>query len=136
MTNQILPNGSGVAAGDIDGDGWCDLFFCGLNSPNRLYRNLGAWRFQDITDVAGLGDANFDSSGAVFADLDGDGDLDLIFNTLGSGTHLWFNHGDGRFAASTDVLNSDRAGTTLIFTSPTTGRVRAWTGPRRASPSV
>ena len=29
LTNQILLNGSGVAAGDVDGDGWCDLFFCG-----------------------------------------------------------------------------------------------------------
>src|SRR5438105_4486219 len=39
--NQIRLNGSGVAAGDIDGDGWCDLYFCGLESGNRLFRNLG-----------------------------------------------------------------------------------------------
>ena len=37
-TNQIYLNGSGVAAGDYDGDGWCDLFFCGLDSENKLYR--------------------------------------------------------------------------------------------------
>src|SRR5262249_26342111 len=46
LTNQIFLNGSGVAAGDIDGDGLCDLYFCGLDSPNALYRNLGNWKFE------------------------------------------------------------------------------------------
>src|SRR5436190_9476724 len=36
LTNQILLNGSGVAAGDVNGDGWCDLFFCGLSSQSKL----------------------------------------------------------------------------------------------------
>jgi hypothetical protein len=49
LTNQILLNGSGVAAGDVDGDGWCDLFFCALDRPNALYRNLGNWKFEDIS---------------------------------------------------------------------------------------
>ena len=39
LTNQILLNGSGVAAGDIDGDGWCDLYFSAIDRPNRLYRH-------------------------------------------------------------------------------------------------
>src|SRR5690242_4514949 len=38
--NQILLNGSGVAAGDMNSDGLCDLFFCSLAGLNRLYRNL------------------------------------------------------------------------------------------------
>ncbi len=115
LTNQVLPNGAGVAAGDIDGDGWCDLFFCGLNSANRLYRNLGDWRFQDITEASGLGTPNIDTTGATFADLDGDGSLDLVFNTVGSGTHLWFNNGTGRFTESPMVLNRERAGTTAAL---------------------
>src|SRR5687768_10740362 len=41
LTNQIFLNGSGVAAGDVDGDGWSDLYFCGLDNRNELYRNLG-----------------------------------------------------------------------------------------------
>src|SRR5947209_2644730 len=54
LTNQIFLNGSGVAAGDIDGDGLCDLYFCGLDFPNALYRNLGNWRFEEITAAAGV----------------------------------------------------------------------------------
>src|SRR5687767_4758313 len=45
LTNQVYLNGSGVAAGDVDGDGWCDLYFCGLDNENELYRNTGNWRF-------------------------------------------------------------------------------------------
>src|SRR5262245_22157763 len=54
LTNQVLLSGSGVAAGDMDGDGWCDLYFCGLERPNALYRNLGNWRFQEVTSEAGV----------------------------------------------------------------------------------
>jgi len=54
ITNRNLLSGSGVAAGDIDGDGWCDLFFCRLDGPCVLYRNLGQWKFEDITAKAGV----------------------------------------------------------------------------------
>src|SRR5689334_202155 len=37
--NQVLQNGSGVALGDIDGDGSCDIYLCRLEGPNVLYRN-------------------------------------------------------------------------------------------------
>ena len=45
LTNQVLLNGSGVAAGDVDGDGLCDVYLCNSTGPNALYRNLGNWRF-------------------------------------------------------------------------------------------
>ena len=54
LTNHILLNGSGVAAGDIDGDGLCDLYFCSIEGHNRLFRNLGDWKFEDITGPASL----------------------------------------------------------------------------------
>src|SRR5687768_844244 len=41
ISNRNLLSGSGVAAGDVDGDGLCDLYFCGLDSENSLFRNLG-----------------------------------------------------------------------------------------------
>ena len=115
LTNQILPNGSGVAAGDIDGDGWCDLFFSGLGGGSRLYRNLRNWHFEDITERAGMACSNLDATGAVFADIDGDGDLDLIVNSIGGGTHVFINNGKGHFTASSQTLNPGRGGTSLAL---------------------
>ncbi len=100
--NQIRLNGSGVAAGDVDGDGRCDLFFCGLQTPSKLYRNLGNWTFQDITAEAGLGTSIPFSTGAILADLDNDGDLDLLINSIGGGTHCFLNDGKGRFSEKLD----------------------------------
>src|SRR3954469_588640 len=95
--NQIRLNGSGVACGDIDADGWCDVYLCGLENGNRLYRNLGGWKFEDITAAAGVACADQYSTGAVFADVDGDGSLDLLVNGLGTGTRLFINDGKGHF---------------------------------------
>src|SRR5438093_8154366 len=102
LTNRNLLSGSGVAAGDIDGDGLVDLYFCGLDNHNALYRNLGNWRFEDVTASAGVACSNQYSTGAVFADVDGDGDLDLLVNALGGGTRLFLNDGKGHFRESTD----------------------------------
>lgn len=102
LTNQIYLNGSGVAAGDVDGDGWCDLYFCGLDSANELYRNLGGWRFQRITAEAGVACSDQASTGAAIADIDGDGDLDLLVNAIARGTRLFLNDGRGHFSEATD----------------------------------
>jgi hypothetical protein len=99
--NQIRLNGSGVALGDVDGDGWCDVYLCGLENGNRLYRNLGQWKFEDITESAGVACAGQFSSGAVFADVDGDGDLDLLVTGVGVGTRLFLNDGKGHFHEAT-----------------------------------
>lgn len=102
LRTQLNTNGSGVAAGDVDGDGWCDLFFGGMESEARLYRNRGEWRFEDVTAAAGLEGIGLYSTGAVFADVDGDGDLDLLVNAIGGGTRLFINDGQGHFQ---EVLN-------------------------------
>ena len=65
----------GAAVGDFDGDGLDDLFVTGWRDQ-RLYRNAGGGRFEDVTERAGVG-SDLWSTSAAFADLDGDGDLDL-----------------------------------------------------------
>ena len=75
----------GVPLGDYDGDGWCDIFLCNLNGSSRLYRNLGNWKFQDVTEEAGLANTNELAKGAVFADVNGDGYLDLLVTYSGKG---------------------------------------------------
>jgi len=102
ITNRVLLSGSGVAAGDVDGDGLCDLYFCGLDGDNALYRNLGNWKFEDITARAGVACPNVDAMGAVFADIDGDGDLDLLVTTLGGGVKIFLNDGHGNFKEVTE----------------------------------
>ena len=112
--NHNLMQGAGVAAGDFDGDGWCDLYFCGMENNNALYRNLGNWKFEDITASAGVACAGQYSTGASFADVDGDGDLDLLVNSLGGGTRLFLNDGKGHFTEANDSGLVRRFGSTSL----------------------
>ncbi|MBI4659191.1 MAG: CRTAC1 family protein [Verrucomicrobia bacterium] len=112
--NRVLENGSGVAAGDYDGDGKLDIFLCSLKGRNALYRNLGAWRFEDVTARVGLSATNYVCRGAVFADLDGDRCLDLLISTLGRGVLCFRNDGKGNFIDATQT-----AGTETNFGSTT-----------------
>ena len=84
-TNRVLANGSGVALGDYDGDGRPDIFFPSLDGRNALYRNLGGMKFQDVTKDSGIVCPNQSCRGAVFADINGDGRLDLLISTTESG---------------------------------------------------
>jgi VCBS repeat protein/ASPIC/UnbV protein len=113
LTNQIYMSGSGVAAGDIDGDGWCDLYVCGIDSRNRLFRNRGDWHF----DAGALLGPDYPTTGATFADVDGDSDLDLLVSGLARGVRLYLNDGRGQFSDATDQsgLRSQSAAMTLAL---------------------
>lgn len=100
-------NGSGVALLDYDGDGRLDLYYASCTllplgtqappeaGPNRLYRNLGDGRFEDVTEASGLGFRGF-CHGIVAGDLDNDGDPDVMLACYGP-NRLYRNNGDGTF---------------------------------------
>ena len=100
LANRHRVNGSGVAVGDADGDGRPDILLTGLESASALYRNTGDWQFEDVTEPAGLTGINQFATGAALSDVNGDGHLDVLVTSLGSGIQLFLNDGRGRF---TDV---------------------------------
>lgn len=103
VENQMRTNGSGVALADVDGDGRVDVYFARLDGSNVLYRNLGDWRFQDVTAESGLAAEGEFSTGVTFADVDGDGDPDLVRSSIGDGKALYLNDGTGVFSRSAEL---------------------------------
>ncbi len=87
---------NGVSVGDIDGDGFDDLYVCQpAGVPNRLYRNRGDGTFEDITEWSGVGLLE-NTACAIFADFDNDGRQDLIV-VRAAGPLLFLNQGGGKF---------------------------------------
>jgi len=94
---------NGVSVGDIDGDGFDDLYVCqpgGL--PNRLYRNRGDGTFEDVTQAARVGVIE-NTACALFVDVDNDGHQDLIV-VRSNGPLLFLNDGGGRFHQKPDAF--------------------------------
>jgi hypothetical protein len=107
---------TGVAAGDVDGDGFPDLFVTDAFGPARLFRNRGDGTFEDATAASGIRVPGLARS-AAFADVDGDGDLDLFVSVTGDywrqmpdpafdakdgrRNFLYVNDGHGRFTDAT-----------------------------------
>lgn len=89
----------GLAVLDFDGDGRPDLFFCDFEQA-QLYRNLGAFRFENATSTAGLSGVSCDN-GASSADYDGDGRPDLLIMHDKKKRDRLFRNDQGRFVDAT-----------------------------------
>ncbi|MDP3767071.1 MAG: VCBS repeat-containing protein, partial [Dehalococcoidia bacterium] len=107
FTYRNYYNGGGVALGDLTGDGLPELLLTSNMGGNRLYLNEGGFRFRDITDQAGVAEAGTWATGVSFADVNGDGRLDIYVCHAGNvegrsrANALYLNRG----------LNADRVPT-------------------------
>ena len=90
--------GTGVAIGEVDGDGRPDLFVVTKTKGCRLFRNLGGYRFLDVTEKAGVGATpGMWNTGATFVDINNDGLLDIFVCRFNAPNLLYVNQGDGTF---------------------------------------
>ena len=108
-------NGGGVAVGDVNNDGLPDLYFTSNLGANRLYLNKGGYRFEDITERAGVADSVGWKSGVTMADVNGDGYVDIYVSGVSYlGVHgrnlLYINNRDGTFSDETREYGLDFEG--------------------------
>jgi hypothetical protein len=113
---NFLYTGAGVAAGDINNDGLPDLYFAGNQVPDRLYLNKGDFKFEDITEKAGIISDRW-TTGVTMADVNGDGYLDIYackylptpqMNL--NRNRLFINKGDGTFEEAAAEYGLDDPG--------------------------
>ena len=115
-TYRNFYNGGGVALGDINNDGLIDIYLTGNIVENKMFLNKGNFKFEDITKVSGLACPNVWSTGATFADINGDGLLDLYVCKSGAPegenrhNELFINNGDLTFSEESKKYNLDILG--------------------------
>ena len=103
-------NGGGVAVGDINNDGREDIYFSANQGPNRLYLNLGDFKFKDITETAGVAGSGNWKTGVNMADVNQDGWLDIIscgvggYKKFNGRNEVFLNNGDNTFTESAEAL--------------------------------
>ncbi len=115
LEHILQATGGGIAVVDFDQDGWPDLYFIQSGEypiqagqtryRNRLYRNLGNGRFQEVTQESGLGDGGY-GQGVAVGDFNSDGFPDIYVANFGP-NRLYQNRGDGSFMAVPTSAGAD-----------------------------
>lgn len=106
-------NGGGVAVGDINNDDKVDVFFTSNQGDNKLYINQGNFKFKDITEKAGIKQTSDWNTGVTFADVNGDGLLDIYvcavvgINGFKGHNELYINNGDETFSEESKAYGLD-----------------------------
>ena len=104
-------NGGGVSVGDINNDNLLDIYFTSNQNQNKLYLNKGNLKFQDISEVAGVGGKKPWSTGVTMVDINGDGLLDIYVCNSGDlkgenkQNELFINNGDLTFTEKASAYN-------------------------------
>ncbi|MDB4438338.1 FG-GAP-like repeat-containing protein [bacterium] len=88
--------GGGASLGDFDRDGDTDIFLSRMTDGGRLYRNLGDFKFEDVTEEMGMASPGLWGAGCTWVDVDGDGWLDLYLCAFDGANRLFMNQeGEG-----------------------------------------
>ena len=98
--NRLYHSGfvcGGVAIGDVDGDGLADVYVVSGPESNKLYKNRGNFRFEDVTQQANVDGGSIWGTGAAMVDIDNDGDLDIYVCSYDAPNLLYVNDGKGKF---------------------------------------
>ncbi len=113
-------DGGGVAAGDLSGNGLPDLYFINNLGENKLYFNQGDFRFDDVTESAGVAGSRKWATGAALVDINGNGLLDIYVTNSGElddrKNELFINNGDGTFTEAAEEYGLDDPGYSIHAT--------------------
>ena len=104
---EYLYNGGGVGIGDINNDGLQDIYFSGNMTSGKLYLNKGDWKFEDITEKAGIITSTW-VNGVTMVDINQDGFKDIYLCVAGTRNTparkkknlLFINNGNNTFRES------------------------------------
>ena len=116
-------NGGGLAVGDVNGDDLPDIYATANMGPNKLYYNKGNFKFEEAPESAGVSGSSSWNTGAVMADVNADGHMDIFvcavvgINGFMGHHELFINQGDGTFKeeAAAYGLDAQTYGTSAAF---------------------
>ncbi len=103
-------NGAGVGIEDFDNDGLPDIFFCGNQVKNKLYKNLGSLQFEDVSEKANINLNKNWTNGVSIVDINNDGWMDIYLSQGGPYSSenrknlFYINQKDGSFLEEAENL--------------------------------